>query len=89
VQTIGRSKGGFASKTQAAALGNPSRLILIGGQHHEVTPAEALLEGWETEQVERVIADKGYDSGAVVGRVEAMPGEAVIPPKANCLEQRE
>jgi transposase len=61
------------------------RLILTGGNRHDVTQAEALLEGWETE---RVMADKGYDSDAVLRIIEEMLAEAVIPPKANRVVQR-
>jgi hypothetical protein len=50
-----------------------------------VTQAEALLKGWETEGV---MADKGYDSDAVLALIEEMVAEAVIPPKANRVEQR-
>jgi transposase len=35
-----------------------------------------------------VIADKGYDSDAVVEAIEASGAEAVIPPKCNRKEQR-
>jgi len=59
---------------------------LTGGNRHDVTQAEALLEGWETE---RVIADKGYDSDAVIQTITAMQAETVIPPKANRVEPRE
>ena len=45
-----------------------------------------MIEGWLTQ---RVIADKGYDSEAVVAAIEALPAEAVIPPKANRLKQRD
>lgn len=36
-----------------------------------------------------MIADKGYDSDALVDAIEAKGAEAVIPPKQNRLEQRE
>ena len=76
------------------ALGNPLRLLLTGGrrthvrsaQRHDVTQAEELLKGWKTT---RVLADKGYDSNAVLANVAALNAEAVIPPKANRLIQRE
>lgn len=93
-EALGRSKGGFTTKIHAAtdALGNPVKLTLTGGNRHDVTQAEELLDGWSEEQVgqiERVIADKGYDSDAVIETIKAMQAEAVIPPKANRLEQRE
>ena len=34
------------------------------------------------------MADKGYDSDAVLALIEAMVAEAVIPPKANRVAQR-
>ena len=68
------------------ALGNPIRLHLTGGHRHDVTQALLLLEGWKTE---RVLGDKGYDSDAVLEAIAAMEAEAVIPPKANRIVQRE
>jgi transposase len=59
---------------------------LTAGNRNDVTQAEALIEGWETE---RVIADKGYDSDPLVAVIEALPAEAVIPPRTNRLVQRE
>ena len=59
---------------------------MTGGNRHDLTQAEVLLKGWETE---RVIADKGYDSDKVLATIEVLAAEAVIPPKANRLEQRE
>ena len=35
-----------------------------------------------------MLADKGYDSNAVLANVAALKAEAVIPPKANRLIQR-
>ena len=67
------------------ALGNPLRLLLTGGHRNDVTQAEELLKGWKTT---RVLADKGYDSNAVLANVAALKAEAVIPPKANRLIQR-
>jgi transposase len=59
--------------------------LLTGGHRHDVTQAEELLKGWRTI---RVLADKGYDSNAVLANVAALNAEAVIPPKANRLIQR-
>jgi transposase len=71
------------------ALGNPIRICLTGGHRHDVTQAVKLLEGWETERILRVLADKGYDSDAIIEMIEAMKAEVVIPPKANRKVQRE
>jgi transposase len=56
---------------------------LTGGNRHEVTQAQALLEGWQSE---RVIADQGYDADAVIQTITAMLAEAVIPAKAKRVE---
>jgi transposase len=66
-------------------LGLPVRLVLTPGQAADVTRAEALIEG---APFEVVIADRGYDSQAVVDAVEAEGGEAVIPTRKNCKVQR-
>lgn len=90
-EALGRSKGGYTTKIHALvdALGNPIRICLTGGHRHDVTQAVKLLEGWETERILRVLGDKGYDSDAIIVMIEAMKAEAVIPPKANRVVQRE
>jgi transposase len=68
-----------------SGLGLPVELTLTAGQGADVAQAEALLE---CQPAEVVIADKGYDSDAVVERVEASGAGAVIPPRANRKRQR-
>lgn len=51
-----------------------------------MTQGEALVEG---TQAAVVIADKGYDSAAVVRAVEATGAEAVIPTQKNRKVQRD
>jgi transposase len=60
-------------------------LTLTPGQAADVTQAEALIAGVPAEVV---IADKGYDSRAVVDAIEATGAEAVIPTQKNRAEQR-
>jgi transposase len=67
-------------------LGLPVKLVLTPGQAADVKQAETLLDGVPFEVV---IADKGYDSQAVVDRIEARGAEAVIPSLANRAQQRE
>jgi transposase len=67
-------------------LGLPVEIRLTPGQQADITKAADLLEGYDPEAV---IADKGYDSNALVDAIKAKGGEAVIPPKQNRLEQRE
>ena len=86
-QALGRSRGGFGSKIHVAVngLGLPVELIVTAGQVADVTQADELIEG---RPAEVVIADKGYDSDAVVESIEASGAEAVIPPKKNRTEKR-
>ena len=66
-------------------LGLPVRLVLTPGQAADVTQAEALIEG---APLEVVIADRGYDSQAVVRAIQRRGGEAVIPSQKNRKVQR-
>ena len=85
---MGRSRGGFGTKVHVAVngLGLPVKLVLTPGQAADVTQAETLIEGVPFEVV---IADRGYDSQAVVDAVEAKGGEAVIPTQKNRKVQRD
>jgi len=87
-QALGRSRGGFSTKIHIAvdALGNPLRLLLTAGQRHDSPLAAALIEGYEPQAL---IADKGYDSDALLQTVTAKGIEAVIPPKKNRIQVRE
>jgi transposase len=87
-EALGRSRGGFGTKIHGAVsgLGLPARLILTPGQAADVSHAKALIEGLP---IEVVIADKGYDSRAVVEAVEARGAEAVIPSLKNRAQQRD
>ena len=84
---MGRGRGGFGAKVHVAVngLGLPVRLVLTPGQAADVTQAETLIEGVPFEVV---IADRGYDSQAVVGVIERGGGEAVIPSRKNRKVQR-
>ena len=57
------------------------RVLLTGGQRNDITQAQALLT------TRRVLADKGYDSRALVEAIEAQGAEAVIPPR-SCQQPR-
>lgn len=69
----------------ADALGNPVRLLLTGGQAHDMSQAEALIRDLPADYV---IADKGYDSSPFVRAIEAAGAEAVIPSRSNRREPR-
>jgi transposase len=87
-QALGRSRGGFSTKIHIAvdALGNPLRLLLTAGQRHDSPQAAHLIEDFEPLAL---IADKGYDSDALIEAVRAKGIEVVIPPKKSRLVQRE
>ena len=84
---MGRSRGGFGTKIHASVsgLGLPVKVILTAGQEADVSQAETLIDGVPAEVV---IADKGYDSQAVVERIQRRGAEAVIPSRKNSKAPR-
>ncbi|HEV8465031.1 MAG TPA: IS5 family transposase [Pseudolabrys sp.] len=96
-QALGRSRGGLTSKIHmlADALGRPLRLILTGGQVHDIVTAPALLEGIDGGAV---IADKAYDSNhlrqfianaGMLAVIPSLPSRKVpIPHDANLYKNR-
>jgi transposase len=80
---LGRSRGGFGTKIHAIvdALGNPLGFTLTDSAQADIGQVIELLE--KAPEAEAVLADKGYDSDALVDPIEAMPAEAVIPPRAH------
>ena len=86
-QALGRSCGGFTTKIHALCdtLGNLLRFIVTGGERHDSTQAIDLICKISGEAV---LADKGYDTDAIVEAINTMGAEAVIPPKSNRLVQR-
>ena len=67
-------------------LGNPLRFILTGGHVHDVTQAEVLIAGYESEYV---IADKGYDAQRFRQSILERGMTPVIPPRSNRKEPHE
>ena len=86
-ECIGRSRGGPSTKIHAVvdALGNPLNVILTEGQVHDVTQAPRLLYSATSTSV---LADKGYDSDAIVAEIESHGSQAVIPPRRGRCIQR-
>ena len=84
-QALGRSRGGFSTKVHVSvdALGNPLRFTLTGGQAHDITQADELIDGIESDYV---IADRGYDSQRLRERIVEMGATPVIPPRSNRTE---
>ena len=80
--------GGTAADNRLVvdAVGNPIALSITPGQAADDTQAEPLLEHIEAGAV---LADKGYDSNALVESLEARDITPVIPSKANRKESRQ
>ena len=79
-EAIGHSRGGPTTKIHAVvdALGNPVRLSLTEGQVHDITQA-AELHGFVHHA--NVLADKGYDSDALIAVLEARACIPIIAPR--------
>ncbi len=65
-------------------MGNPVRLFLTEGQTHDITQTQALVADLHDANI---IADKGYDSKAVVALIESQGCKAVIPAR-KCSHPR-
>ena len=88
-QAIGRSKGGLTTKihTRTDALGNPTGFYLTGGAAHDLCGSDKLLDVSITQTW---LADRAYDADArVIEPIEAVHGNAVIPPKYHRLQPRD
>jgi transposase len=91
-EALGKSRGGWGTKIHAAVSGLmlPVTLHISAGQEADVSHAAGLLGAVPAgAQIGAVIADKGYDSKAVVAQVQAMGAQAVIPTLSTRKEQRE
>ena len=87
-QALGRSRGGFSCKIHVTvdALGNPLRFILTAGQRHDITQAQALLEGFDFEHL---IADRGYAAEDFIDYLLERGITVVIPPHQRAKILRE
>ena len=64
-------------------LGNPLRFTLTAGQNHDITQADQLIDGIDSEYV---IADRGYDSDQFRQSIADSGSVAVIPSRSNRKE---
>ena len=62
------------------ALGNPVRAIITAGTTADCTQAEALIKNIPAEHL---LADRGYDSDAIIELAKENGMVPVIPPKKN------
>ena len=87
-QAIGRSRGGASTKINVAtdSKGRLIHFTLTAGQAHESTQAIFLLQGLNFKVV---IADKTFDSKAIVDFVESKNGKVVIPSQRSRAVQRQ
>ena len=58
----------------------PVRLRLTAGPTADCTQASALIEGLSAEHL---LADRGYDSDAIVQQATSQGMQVVIPPRKN------
>lgn len=87
-EALGRSRGGFSTKIHVACdgLGKPVKILVTPGQAHDVTQGPALIADCAAN---KVIADKAYDSNALLEQIYSREAEPVIPPCSNRNEERE
>ncbi len=64
----------------------PVRVIITQGTTADCTQAESLIADIEADYL---LADRGYDSDAIVDKAETQGMAVVIPPKKNRKVQRE
>ena len=67
-------------------LGNLARWELTGGQAHDLTRANSLIDGVKTDAV---VADKAFDANALIATITQAGAKAVIPPMAHRTVQRD
>jgi transposase len=81
-EDLGRSRGGLTTKIHVLidARGRPLCYLLTPGQAADCPQAAALLDGVE---LNRLIADRGYDTDAIRAWCAARGIEVVIPSKRN------
>ena len=81
-QALGRSRGGFSTKIHinVDGLGNPLRFRLTAGQRHDITQAQALIDGYDFDHL---IADKSYDADDFRDLIVNNGAIPVIPPRTN------
>ena len=83
----GTHKRGLNTKIHLAvdAHGMPVRVIITAGTTADCSEAGNLIEGIKANDL---IADRGYDTNAILAQAESNGMTAVIPPKKNRTVQR-
>ena len=80
-------KRGLNTKIHLAvdAFGMPVRMLITHGTAADCTQASKLIEGITAEYL---LADKAYDSDAIIEQAQNQGMNPVIPPRKNRKEQR-
>ncbi len=68
------------------ALGMPVRRVITDGTRADCTQASILIDGISAEYL---LADKGYDSDALVDQAAAQGCVAIIPPRKHRKNKRD
>ena len=68
------------------AHGNPVRVLVTAGATADCTQAGELIEGLSADHL---MADRGYDTNAILEQAAQQGMNPVIPPKKNRLVQRD
>jgi transposase len=93
-EALGRSRGGFTSKIhlKAEGYGKPLAFLVTPGQTHEATMFESLLDTGAVKRAkqgrprlrpERMVADKGYNSGRIRELLTRKRIQPVIPVRSD------
>ncbi|WMV73436.1 IS5 family transposase [Xenorhabdus griffiniae] len=87
-QAMGLTKGGFNTKIHLAvdAHGMPVRVVITSGTTADCSQAEALIDGFDAEHL---LADRGYDSNAIVEKAAQQGMQVQIPSRKNRKVARE
>ena len=67
------------------AHGMPVRILVTEGTRADCAEAESLINGIEAKTL---LADRGYDTNAIIEQASESGMEVVIPPKKNRKETR-
>lgn len=80
-------KRGLNTKVHLAvdATGMPLRILVTEGSCADCSQAHQLMAGL---QAQHLIADKGYDSNAIIEQAHSQGMQVVIPPRSNRKHQR-
>ena len=86
-QALGRSRGGFSSKLHGAG-DSPRQPAGLPPDRRAAGDAPQALPLLDRFTATAVIADKAYDTNAILEAVAATRAPAVIPPQATRVQQR-